>query len=85
MLFCNVIFATDYANQQNWAALPTMQDNADWTPEGLKNNQENALVDVFYIHPTTDVTGFKGNASLDSRMINNQTDNYPIKYQDYHY
>lgn len=74
-------FATDYANQQNWAALPTMQDNADWTPQGLKNNQDNAQADVFFIHPTTDVTGFKGNASLDSRMINNQTDNYPIKYQ----
>jgi hypothetical protein len=51
-------FSTDYSKQENWAALPTMKDNADWTPEGLKNNQDNAQADVFYIHPTTDVTGF---------------------------
>lgn len=74
-------FATDYSKQQNWAALPTMQDNADWTPDGLQNRQDSAQVDVFFIHPTTDVTGFKGNAELDSKMINNQTDNFPIKFQ----
>ena len=74
-------FATDYSKQQNWAALPTMQDNADWTPDGLQNKQDSAQADVFFIHPTTDVTGFKGNAELDSKMINNQTDNFPIKFQ----
>lgn len=77
----NVLFAVDYADTQNWAALPTKQDNADWTPVGLTNNQDSAQVDVFFIHPTTDVTGFKGNASLDSKSVNNQTDNFPIKYQ----
>lgn len=77
----NLIFATDYSKQENWAALPTMQDNADWTPEGLKDEQANAQVDVFFIHPTTDVTGFKGNASIDNKAINRQTDNFPIKYQ----
>ncbi|MFN8261094.1 MAG: DUF3089 domain-containing protein [Chitinophagales bacterium] len=74
-------FATDYSNPDSWAALPTMSDNADWTPEGLKDNQETAEADVFYIHPTTDVTGFKGNASIDNKSINRQTDNFPIKYQ----
>ena len=78
---CNLIFATDYSNQQNWAALPTMKDNADWTPNGLTNKQDSAQVDVFFIHPTTDVTGFKGNANIDNKAINNQTDDFSIKYQ----
>lgn len=78
---CNLIFGTDYSNQQNWAALPTMKDNADWTPNGLTNKQDSAQVDVFFIHPTTDVTGFKGNANIDNKAINNQTDDFPIKYQ----
>jgi hypothetical protein len=77
----NLIFATDYAKQENWAALPTMQDNADWTPKGLQNLQDSAKTDVFFIHPTTDVTGFKGNAAIDDKSINRQTDNFPIKYQ----
>ncbi len=81
LLSGNFIFATDYSKTANWAALPSMQDNADWTPEGLKNNQDNAQVDVFFIHPTTDMTGFKGNADIDDRSINKQTDNFAIKYQ----
>jgi hypothetical protein len=58
-----------------------MQDNADWTPKGLQNKQDSALVDVFFIHPTTDVTGFKGNANIENKMINKETDNFPIKFQ----
>lgn len=75
------VFAIDYSNSDNWAALPDRADNADWTPSGLKDEQANALVDVFFIHPTTDVTGFKGNASIDNKAINRQTDNFSIKYQ----
>ena len=74
-------FATDYSKQENWAALPTIQDNADWTPKGLINSQDSAMVDVFFIHPTTDVAGFKGNANIENKMINKQTDNFSIKYQ----
>ena len=73
--------ATDYSKLDNWAALPTLQDNADWTPDGLEDGQATAKADVFFIHPTTDVTGFKGNANIDSKAINRQTDNYSIKYQ----
>ncbi len=78
---CNVVQAIDYSLQQNWAALPTMQDNADWTPEGLSNNQDSALVDVFFLHPTSAFTGFKGNADIDDNLVNKQTDKYAIKYQ----
>ncbi|MFN8237930.1 MAG: DUF3089 domain-containing protein [Chitinophagales bacterium] len=74
-------FALDYSNPDNWAALPAMKDNADWTPKGLRDNQDSARADVFFIHPTTDLTGFKGNANIENNAINNQTDNFPIKYQ----
>ncbi len=79
----NMLFAADYANQANWAALPAKKDNADWTPEnsGLENKQDSAQADVFYIHPTTDIAGFKGNANIDNERINKYTDDYPIKYQ----
>ena len=80
-LICNFSFATDYSKQENWAALPTVNDNADWTPSGLFNQQDSAKVDVFFIHPTTDVTGFKGNANINDKAVNKKTDNASIKYQ----
>ena len=43
----------DYATPDNWAALPTKQDNADRTPgDELSDRQATAKADVFYIHPT---------------------------------
>lgn len=74
---------TDYAIEENWAALPTKMDNADWLPDSaiLKNNQENAKADVFFVHPTTALLGFKGNQNLSNDNINESTDEGPIKYQ----
>lgn len=74
---------TDYSQLDNWAALPTKLDNADWVPVGsdLVNNQDAAISDVFFVHPTTAVMGFRGNANLQSNMINNATDENPMKYQ----
>lgn len=45
--------APDYSLEDNWAALPTKSDNADFAPAGTRNAQADAKVDVFYIHPTT--------------------------------
>jgi hypothetical protein len=75
--------APDYANPDNWAALPDRSDAADWVPEnaGLKDEQANAPVDVFFIHPTTDLYGLGGNAKLDKEKLNNITDKTTIKYQ----
>lgn len=43
----------DYTKKEHWAALPTKKDNADRTPnDSLKNKQETALADVFYVYPT---------------------------------
>ena len=44
--------APDYMQTDNWAALPTKQDNADRTPGDLEDQQATAPVDVFYLHPT---------------------------------
>ena len=45
----------DYSRRENWAALPDMQDDADTVPpgSGLEDRQDEARVDVFYVHPTT--------------------------------
>src|SRR3954466_5565040 len=83
LLVHRLSFSIDYSKTDNWAALPVKSDNADWVPEksSLKNNQDSAKVDVFFIHPTTDVTGYFGNTDIDDRSVNKQTDNFPIKFQ----
>lgn len=47
--------APDYTRDDAWAALPDRKDNADVVPSesGAIDNQANAEVDVFFIHPTT--------------------------------
>jgi len=43
----------DYSDQALWAALPTKFDSADLTPIGYMDLQSEAIVDVFFIHPTS--------------------------------
>ncbi len=44
----------DYADDKNWAALPQTRDPADSVPDAaLAPLQEQAQVDVFFVHPTT--------------------------------
>ncbi|MDW7694141.1 DUF3089 domain-containing protein [Flammeovirgaceae bacterium SG7u.111] len=67
----------DYNNLENWTSHPEKEDLADLVPqaEGLKNNQENAGVDVFYIHPTTFIFSMKAkNAKIDKKKVNKRTD-----------
>jgi Protein of unknown function (DUF3089) len=75
--------APDYADPENWAALPLRKDAADWVPEsaGLRDNQDSALADVFFIHPTTDLYGLGGNANIEKDKLNNITDKTAVKYQ----
>lgn len=74
----------DYSQNLSWAALPWTEDAADLTPDGLTNEQENAKVDVFFIHPTTYV-GKKGekswNAPVDDQLLNDRTSEKSIQYQ----
>jgi len=76
---------TNYANAENWAALPNKQDNADRVPvPSFKDNQSNAQVDVFFIHPTTytkkKIDG-AWNAPIDNIELNAKTDESTILHQ----
>jgi hypothetical protein len=75
----------DYAQAENWAALPTKTDLADRTPgDSLTDRQDQAAVDVFYLHPTiysgsapehawnADVRDDKLNEAVDESAILNQ-------------
>lgn len=76
--------APDYSSDQCWAALPWRLDAADLTPQGLKDEQAEAEVDVFFLHPTT-YTGERGdkywNAPVDNADLNTRTNKSPIQYQ----
>ncbi|MFI5204822.1 MAG: DUF3089 domain-containing protein [Flavobacteriales bacterium] len=75
--------APDYANENNWSALPWRKDSADVVPKnsGLKENQANAQADVFYVYPTTYYSGKGWNASLANQKINKRTDALSVKHQ----
>ena len=72
-----------YEKTEYWAALPMQKDNADLVPEssGLKDGQDLARADVFFIHSTTFHRGNAWNARLDDRAINERTDQGTIKHQ----
>lgn len=69
----------DYALNANWAALPTVSDQADRTPgDELKDRQSTATADVFYLHPTiyskTSKDSELWNANLDDEKLNESVD-----------
>lgn len=77
--------APDYEHPDNWAALPTRADAADLLPaDTLVDRQENAPVDVFFLHPTS-YTGKRGdknwNAAVNNEAVNERTDEGAIRFQ----
>ena len=73
----------DYSEQSSWAALPTKKDSADAIPP--RNNetdgQTDAVVDVFYIHPTLDLAGYKWNGDIQDKKLNKRVDKLPMRFQ----
>jgi hypothetical protein len=67
----------NYTSLSHWAAHPEKEDPADMVPEGTSwtDQQQNARVDVFYIHPTTywKLSGVK-TADIERKKINRRTD-----------
>lgn len=57
--------APDYGSDEAWAALPSLEDHADFVPEGLEPAGEQAPVDVFFVHPTTYFSKASWNAAVD--------------------
>ena len=76
--------APNYSQDRYWAALPWQTDAADKTPDGLSDEQAEAEVDVFFLHPPT-YTGRKGeklwNGSVKDADLNERTLESPIKFQ----
>ena len=73
--------APDYSKEINWASLPTKKDSADAVPyySTLKDGQATAMVDVFFVYPTTYYKGKSWNAAVDDKHVNKKTDKYPIR------
>ena len=79
------ISAPDYSDLKYWTASPLKIDKADRTPgDNFKNLQEEAKVDVFFLHPTT-YTREKGNtewnADLNDEDLNKKTDNGECRWE----
>ncbi|MCC6411796.1 MAG: DUF3089 domain-containing protein [Saprospiraceae bacterium] len=78
--------APDYSTLGSWAAHPDKKDPADQVPcSFLSNNQDSALVDVFFLHPTT-LTGYHRddrcwNGDISNERLNIKTDSAPILFQ----
>ena len=73
--------APDYAKSIYWAALPQKKDSADveLLSYSIKNNQQNAAVDVFFVSPTNYQRGNTWNVSLEDSLANAKTDNVSCK------
>lgn len=65
-----------YSSESFWIALPSRHDIADTTPKGCPTpeNQLNAQVDVFYVHPTVYLSGGPWNANLSDKSLNKKCD-----------
>ncbi|MCP4440629.1 MAG: DUF3089 domain-containing protein [Aureispira sp.] len=75
----------DYASLDYWAAHYEKEDRADLLPEksGLTDNQKEAQVDAFFLHPTT-LTSDKDtrwNGDVTDKELNESTDKTTIKHQ----
>lgn len=75
----------DYALLDSWAAHPAKADSADLLPDPKLNDaQDNAGVDVFFLHPTTYTKqpgNTQWNGSIGDLRLSTKTDKYPMKYQ----
>jgi len=63
--------APDYADERNWAALPTKPGLTAYVPAGVAGPAKDPQIDVFFIHPTGYMNGAEWNSPLDA---NSQTE-----------
>lgn len=66
----------EYSNEKYWIALPWRHDIADTIPPDCPTaeNQLNAQVDVFYVHPTVYLSGGPWIADLEDKSVNKKCD-----------
>ncbi|HQU55788.1 MAG: DUF3089 domain-containing protein [Chitinophagaceae bacterium] len=73
-----------YADLAYWAAHPFKWDPSDSLPAPLRNEINDSLADVFFIHPTTFTAkeyGDIANAKIDDKNLNAKTDYTSILFQ----
>lgn len=79
--------APNYSQMKYWASHPDLSDPGDLVPgKGtLKENQANAKVDVFFVHPTIYTKkqnpAFPWNADVNDEELNKEVDETTIKNQ----
>jgi Protein of unknown function (DUF3089) len=76
--------APDFGRSEAWLALPGHANNAEQTPAGvaLGDPKQRDRVDVFFIHPTTDLKRAFGNASYDAGgEIGGRLENGVLRFQ----
>lgn len=74
--------APDYSDLKYWASHPDIEDPADKVPgQGLKDEQDQSAIDVFFIHPTTFDEKDFWNGNLSDEKLNEKTDATTILYQ----
>jgi hypothetical protein len=76
--------APDYAHADTWAAWPGRASSADSVAPGLPDASvpDSAKVDVFFIHPTTYLTGREPNARYDEAGVtSSQIDHGVLRFQ----
>lgn len=75
--------APDYTDSSAWSALPMMKDFADTVPVSAQvpEQQDSAIADVFFIHPTTFFSKKAWNADIHDERLNKKTDSRAIKHQ----
>jgi len=77
----------DYSRMELWAAHPDKVDAADCLPkvDSIRDNQANAIADVFFIHPTIytyqPTKGYEWNGDLNDVELNQRVDNSTILNQ----
>ena len=69
----------DYSNLDFWAAHPEKLDGADVSPIGFSfDRQEDAEVDVFFVHPTTFISSSNWNQSIEKKYLSKN--NRAVRY-----
>lgn len=73
--------APDYSQISAWAALPEIDDNADFTPQGLSEDQLAAAAAVFFVHPTTYISKDSWVAPIDAPEAAAYMENFVLRGQ----
>jgi hypothetical protein len=73
--------APDYTTDSAWAALPERVDGADVSAHGERDQQRDARVDAFFVHPTTYFRGEHWNQPLDDAVANERVDRGVLRNQ----